>query len=332
MLQLYLSLNMIYKVFLMVDATSTSKPLSIFHQDWWLELASRGQFSSIDIEMGGKIVSHFPFIVKKKLGSPVIRMPKYTRILGPHLSLPPSKPFRHEQNIRHVVEKTIARLPKHDGVQFFVDPDNESLLAFRLAGFKVMHDFTFRIMPEKPLEAVWHDCDHKTRNLIRTAEKKLSVQQAGDCERFIGLVQRELPHNHHDFPLLKALFDAAYQRDQAMALYAYEQERLVSAALLIWDEQTLYFWQSARCHCSRVPGMTMLLIWEAMKQAKKRYLIFDFDGFGSVRTAKMLASFGQKPVSRPEIRFGTWAYNIKCYIIDTVKKYIIKKHGNYDFY
>ncbi|MCX5613827.1 GNAT family N-acetyltransferase [Bombella saccharophila] len=316
----------------MSDTFAVYEPPSIFHQEWWLEIASRGRFASIDIEMGGKIVSRFPFLVKKTLGSSVIKMPKYTRVLGPYFSLPQSKSFRYEQNIRHVVEKTIERLPKYDGIHFFVDPDNESLLAFRLAGFKILHEFTFRIMPEKSLDAVWQDCDHKTRNLIRTADKKLSVQQAGECETFIALVQRELPHNHHDFPLLKALFEAAYQRGQATALYAYDQEKLVSAALLIWDEKTLYFWQSARCRRSKVPGMTMLLIWKAIEQAKERHLIFDFDSFGSVRTAKMLASFGQKPVPRPEIRFGTWRYNIKRYMIDTLQKHILKKYRSYDLY
>lgn len=304
----------------------------IFHQDWWLSTASRKTFSSIDIEMGGKIVSRFPFVQKKVLGSPIIRMPKYTRTLGPYLTLPPSKTFRYEQNIRHVVERTVASFPKHHGVHFFLDPDNDSAFAFRLAGYRVVQDFTFRILPEKSLETVWQDCDQKTRNLIRTADKKLSVQQSGSAEAFIALAKREQPHSHHDYPLLKALFDEAHKRDQAIALYAYDQDDLVSAALLIWDGRTLYYWQSVRSRRSRVPGMNMLLIWKAIEYAKERNLIFDFDGFGSVRTAKMLASFGQKPVTRSEIRFGTPVYKMKRYAIDLLKRYILRKYKGYDLY
>lgn len=308
----------------------TAEP--IFHQEWWLTIASRQKFSSVDIEMGGKVVSRFPFVRKKSLGSYVIRMPKYTRTLGPYLSLPKSKTFRYEQNIRHVVEKTIAGLPKHHGVHFFLDPENDTSFAFRLAGFRVVQDFTFRIPPEKPLETVWQDCDQKTRNLIRTASRKLSVRQVGDVEPFIALARREQPYSHHDFPLLKALFMEAYRRDQAIALYAYDQDDLVSAALLIWDDRTLYYWQSVRLHSSRVPGMNMLLIWKAIEQAKERNLTFDFDGFGSVRTAKMLASFGQKPVTRSEIRFGTPSYHVKRYIIDLVKRHVLRKYRCYDLY
>ncbi|MCX5615430.1 GNAT family N-acetyltransferase [Bombella sp. TMW 2.2559] len=282
--------------------------------------------------MGGRVVSRFPFVRKKALGSYVIKMPKYTRTLGPHFSLPQSKTFRYEQNIRHVVDRTIASLPKHHGVHFFLDPENDSSFAFRLAGFKVFQDFTFRILPEKSLETVWQDCDQKTRNLIRTADKKLSVRQSGDTEAFVTLARREQPHSHHDFPLLKALFTEAHRRDQAIALYAYDQDELVSAALLIWDDRTLYYWQSVRSHRSRIPGMNMLLIWKAIEYAKERNLIFDFDGFGSVRTAKMLASFGQKPVTRSEIRFGTPSYNVKRYVIDLVKRYMLRKYRCYDLY
>lgn len=316
----------------MCNSTPSQRHEPIFHQEWWLATASRQKFSSVDIEMGGKVVSRFPFVRKKALGSYVIRMPKYTRTLGPHLSLPRSKTFRYEQNIRHVVEKTIAGLPKHHGVHFFLDPDNDSSFAFRLAGYRVFQDFTFRILPEKSLETVWQDCDQKTRNLIRTADKKLSVQQSGDIGEFVALAKREQPHSHHDFPLLEALFTEAHRRDQAIALYAYDQDEPVSAALLIWDDRTLYYWQSVRSRRSRVPGMNMLLIWKAIEYAKKRNLIFDFDGFGSVRTAKMLASFGQKPVTRSEIRFGTPSYNVKRYVIDLVKRYMLRKYRCYDLY
>ncbi|OOL18422.1 hypothetical protein AL01_06425 [Bombella intestini] len=314
----------------MGNNVSSRLSIPIFHQEWWLATVSRQTFSSIDVEMGGKIVSRFPFVRKKRLGSYVIRMPKYTRTLGPHFSLPPSKTFRYEQNIRHVVDQTIARLPKYHGVHFYLDPENDSAFAFRLAGFKVYQGFTFRIMPEKSLETAWQDCDQKTRNLIRTADKKLSVQESADVELFITLVEQELPQNHHDYPLLRALFTEAYSRGQAIALYAYDGEVPVSAALLIWDDNVLYYWQAVRVRNSKVPGLNMLLIWKALEQAKKRGLIFDFDGFGSVRTAKMLASFGQKPVIRPEVRFETFSYTIKRYVLNIVRRRVLRKYRSYD--
>ncbi|WP_282799571.1 GNAT family N-acetyltransferase [Bombella apis] len=313
--------------------TAPSRPhTSIFHQEWWLATASRQAVSFIDVEMGGRVVSRFPFVMKKRLGSPVIRMPKYTRTLGPDFALPPSKTFRQEQNIRHVVDRTLASLPKYHGVHFYLDPDNASSFAFRLAGFRVYQDFTFRIMPEKTLDMAWQDCDQKTRNLIRTADKKLTVQQSGDVAPFIDLVRQELPQNHHDYALLEDLFTEARNRDQAMALYAHDGGVPVSAALLVWDDRVLYYWQAVRVRRSRVPGMNMLLIWKAIEEAKRRNLIFDFDGFGSVRTAKMLASFGQKPVIRPEIRFETPLYAMKCRLINVVRRHVLRKYRGYDLF
>nr|WP_237442523.1 GNAT family N-acetyltransferase [Saccharibacter sp. 17.LH.SD] len=258
-------------------------------------------------------------------------MPKYTRTLGPYLSLPQSKTFRREQNIRHVVEDIVARLPKHHGVRFFLDPDNDSAFAFKLSGFQVNQDFTFRVARDQTLNDVWQGCDQKTRNLIRTAEKKLVVRYEEDIETFIELSRKEVRHNSHDFPLLRRLFYEAHKRGQATILNAYECDDLVSSAIVLWDNNVLYYWQSARSSQSRMPGRNMLLIWKAIEIAKKRDLIFDFDGFGSVRSAKMLASFGQKPVIRPEVVFESPLYKVERIINRFVKKHVTKKDYKNDF-
>ncbi|MXV36192.1 MULTISPECIES: GNAT family N-acetyltransferase [unclassified Saccharibacter] len=315
----------------MTKFSSCSRERSIFHQDWWLECSTGRKISYINVEMGGRVVAVLPFLRKSRFGFSVIKMPKYTRTLGPYFDLPASKTFRRQQNIRHVVDEFVSRLPKTHGIRFFIDPENESAFAFKLAGFKIYQDFTFRVPRHKPLDEVWRDCDQKTRNLIRTAQKKLTIRYEGTVEAFIALSRREVRHNTHDFSLLRKLFAEAYKRGQAIALYAYDGGNLVSAALLIWDDNVLYYWQSVRSVESRVAGKNMLLIWKAIEIAKKRNLIFDFDGFGSVKSAVMLASFGQKPVPQPEIVRETFIYKVERVINNFVRKYITKKSYKYDF-
>jgi len=80
-----------------------------------------------------------------------------------------------------------------------------------------------------------------------------------------------------------------------------EKNEIVASAILIWDQINMYFWQSARDPYSNIAGSNMLLIWKSIELSQKKELTFDFDSFASEKSAKMIASFGQRPVARPQI-------------------------------
>lgn len=295
--------------------------LPIFHQKWWLSISTNNHFHIKEVkDSRGNLLAYFPYYIKKTYGLSVLRMPKYTRFLGPVLYLPPSKPFRKEQRIRHIVEKILSDLPRHDGMRFYLPPDHPGTFAFSLCGLKIEHDYTFQIPVSLPLEDVWDECDHKTRNLIRTAQKRVTVERSSSLDEFIQLSKKERSRNTHNFPLLKRLVTEGVKREQIRLLHAYTEDRmLVASCILIWDKTTLYYWQAARDHHVNVAGSNMLLIWEAMKLAKELGLIFDFDGYSTPATAKMQASFGQLPTIRPYINHGNIAYRLERFAHETLR-------------
>ena len=277
---------------------------SIFHENWWLSAATDDQCDRIEIKNNGAIVSDFSFYKKTHFGMKYIIPPPYTRTLGPRFFLPASKAFRRSQKIRNIVSELIEALPKYDHLKISLDPSDEAAFAFSISGLQIRNAFTFRVDKNTSPCVVLEQCDQKTRNLIRSAAQKLDVVQSTDIEDFIQMSLIDQPHskNSHDFPRITKIFEACLLRNQTCVLSAYgEKNQRVSSCVLIWDDKNLYFWQSARDRSFSTPGANMLLIWEALKLSSSKNLTFDFDSFASVRAAKMLASFGQPPVIRPQV-------------------------------
>jgi hypothetical protein len=231
-------------------------------------------------------------------------MPPYTRTLSPLLDIPSCKPFRRGQSVRHLVSSFVADLPAHDSIRLTLEPGDETAFAFSLEGFTVRSVYTFSVQPGTDLSAIWEDCDQKTRNLIRTARKHLTVTVAPDFGIFaqLSVVQRAGGSNTHDFELLGRLFDECVRRSQGTTLVARDENGIaVAAILVVWGARSMYFWQSARIPASHSGGANALLLWTAIEMAMTRGLRFDFDSFGAHGSAVFLASFGLAPEARLEI-------------------------------
>src|SRR5919108_3749441 len=56
---------------------------TIFHEDWWLDTATRGNFEIAEVSSGGRTVGRLPFFLTRRLGIKMIRMPILTYFLGP---------------------------------------------------------------------------------------------------------------------------------------------------------------------------------------------------------------------------------------------------------
>lgn len=284
---------------------------SIFHERWWLNAATDGRYDIIEVTKDGRVVADLPLFTKKRFGLSRITRPPYTRTLGPRLFLPPSKPFRRAQNIRNTIADLVQKLPAYDSLKLSLDPEDETPFAFSLCGFTIEQAFTFRIPVSVSPKDVWTNCDQKTRNLIRTADQKLTVEQDTNLSNYIrmSLVDQPAANNSHDFSRMEKIFEACKQREQGCVMNAWDEAgKQVASIVLVWDDKNCYFWQSARDRTMPIPGANMLLIWKSIEYANKKGLTFDFDSFASVRSAKMIASFGQSPIARPQVMHSSVLY------------------------
>src|ERR1700674_2575471 len=56
---------------------------TIFHEDWWLDAATGGNFEVVEVTVGGRTVGRLPFNTTNRFGLKMIRMPALTYFLGP---------------------------------------------------------------------------------------------------------------------------------------------------------------------------------------------------------------------------------------------------------
>jgi Acetyltransferase (GNAT) domain len=288
---------------------SAEHPRTVFQEDWWLDAASDGRADTVCVNWEGRKVASLAFLRRNRLGYRWLAMPRYTRTLGPVLSLPPSAPAQMATNMRRVVRELLNRLPPHDFFHQYLDPDDNSGFAFLLAGCEVGQHFTFRIMPDTPLESVFERIDGRTRRLIRSCRQQLSVETSTDLDRFIRLSYKDRlgSSNRHDFAAITRIFEACIRRGQATILTAAGEDGYDRACtVLVWGGGVLYYFLPARDRDLATGGSNALLVWEAIRFAHNRKLIFDFDGFGSTNTAKFLLRFGIPPLTRSSILHRSW--------------------------
>jgi Acetyltransferase (GNAT) domain len=277
---------------------------TLFQEHWWLAASSGGTVEVVHVNWEGQQVASLAFMRRNRFGHRSLVMPPYTRTLGPVLSLPVSTPSRHAKNLRRVVRELIVQLPSHETFHQTLDPEVESGLAFLIAGCEIGQSFTFRITPDTPLKSVFERIDGRTRRLIRACSEQLSVESTLDLDRFIRLSYRDRPPigNYHDFAAITRIFDACVRREQAIILTATGENGCDQACVvLVWGGRVLYYLLPARDRDLASGGTNAFLLWEAIKFAHSRDLVFDFDGFGSSSTAKFLLSFGVFPLARTSI-------------------------------
>jgi hypothetical protein len=278
---------------------------TIFHEPWWLDAAT-ADWQQVEVRWDGKVVGWLPFAATRRYGSARIEMPPYARVLGPVLTLPSSKPVTRFANVRSVIASLIAKLPRHDTFNQVLPPGSEQGIAFALNGWTVEETYTFRVAPGASPDAAWDAMGQKTRNVLRTAQSRMMVEQHGDLDRYIALSRAQFRlqgrADGHRYDVLSRVFAACAERGRSTILTARnERGRDAASAALLWDDETLYFWTAARDLATAGNGAYSLVVWDALRLALERGLAFDFDGFPSPAAGLFVASFGGTPAVRPRV-------------------------------
>lgn len=281
-----------------------SMAAGLFQQDWWLQASGGKDLERVEVKWDGEVVAALCFVRKRFCGMRVIKLPPYTRTHGPMLSLPVSKPAKHTQNLHRAVRCLIENLPKHDRFHLLLDPEDPTAFPFAMAGCLIEQAFTFRLPAHTDLDQYWENLHQKTRNLIRSAAKKLVVHASSDTEILLDMSAREHhpKRNIHNFDAMRRIARESSTRGQSTVLLVKDDDgKVVASTLLVWDDAILYFWQSSRDPHTVVPGANSLLVWEAIKFALNKNLTFDFDGSHSHGAAQFAVKFGIDAVARPSV-------------------------------
>ena len=127
---------------------------TLFHEAWWLDLATNGMWRSIDYVESGKLVAWIPYCPERILWLRRSRMPTLTHFLGPVVTVGSSNAGNRAQSTIHATRQILQQFPKIDCFRQTTHREVQDVLAFQMEGFTTVAQFTFIIDPTSP-DNVW---------------------------------------------------------------------------------------------------------------------------------------------------------------------------------
>jgi hypothetical protein len=279
------------------DAACAGSSGLIFHEPWWLNAVTGGQFEEATVRNGDRVVGRLPYVVRRKLGFTSLRMPAFTHLLGPIVDGGTGKPQTLMLRRLSIVRELLDQLPPFHYFKQALHPGAADGLAFQDRGFQLTVQYTFRIDGRVGADRMWQDMHFKTRQHIRRADEKFSVRPVTDPHAFIHFYLKNLTiarrMNRVDLSSLPAIFEETKRRGCGTALAACWPDGTPTAMIyVVWDRSTMYYLLSTRAHDRGDNGSVNLLIWSAMQLAGRLGLELDLDGVSTSGTARFLSGFG----------------------------------------
>ena len=151
-------------------------------------------------------------------------MPAFTHVLGPLVSVGRGKLHSRLLQRYGMMLELIDHLPRFDHFMQVFDPKVGDVPAFQEHGFEITPQYTFRVDCRSKLDDLWGNLRDKTRNVIRRAGQKYTIEIVEDPERFIHLYLANLEVRHqsnwNDFSVFPDLFAECKARNCAELLGA----------------------------------------------------------------------------------------------------------------
>ena len=268
---------------------------TIFHEDWWLEIATGGKVAVAEVKDAGRTIGRLPYQVTSQFGMKVIRMPALTYFLGPAVDEGVGSSNTMFLKRLEVTKELLRQLPAAPWQYVKCQSGTTDTIAFQELGFRTYVQFTYEIAPG-PAEILWSQLRHKTRNNIRRAQDQLLVTEWNDPSGFLGLLERNLQakgiRNGLDRPQCERILRASIERNRGRIIAARDnQQNVLAANFCVWDETASYYLLSTRCGNSGNTAISLLL-WEAVQESARRGLIFDFAGLGGKGSVSLYTGFG----------------------------------------
>jgi len=269
---------------------------TIFHETWWLDTATHGNYGIAETSHAGKVVGRLPYAITRRSGMRCNLLPLLTHFLGPAIDDLEGSANTQFQKRLSICDELIRKLPDASLHKISCHRGVTDIVAFQAARFASGVQFTCEILPADS-RLVWKQMRDKTRNVIRRAREAFDVVEIGSQE-FLRFYEANLAgKNAYDLPTCARIIEACLDRGRGKIFSAQTADGQLTAAIFCaWDRTSMYYLMSTRSQESGNSAVSLLL-WNAIEHAMKLKVIFDFDGFYSNGSILFYTGFG--PVIRP---------------------------------
>ena len=278
-----------------------NRQLPIFMQDWWLDAVCAGKEWDVMLSQdeNGNIRAALPYLLRKRAWIKYVIMPQQTQIGGIWFCEQLQNDDEKVAEICQYFSQQLAEL----GLSYYYQQYPISSVApqvMEALGFRAKERVTYRIEDLSDLDKVINSF---SKNKKRQLQKALSLhaELGMNVEDFYRFHKRCLQDQGKEISytreFLLVLERKARRLNQCQILSICNADNeVLAAAFLVWDKQTMYY--LIPCYDVRYKdsGASALLVLEAIKLARQKGVVFDFEGsmirgvanhykqFGSTRT------------------------------------------------
>ncbi len=285
--------------------------LPVFMQPWWMDAVAAGKswdvllyFSSISDEQDRKvedIVAVMPYLLCKRLWMHWIAMPQQTQIGGIWLTRNGGFDAQNKLIDLPKIAEYFATQLQALNIHYYYQQypiGSRMIEPMQALGFKVRERVTYQIEDLHDLGKVVDSFSkNKKRQLqkavILTVDKSLSAEQFYSFHRLCMTLQKKHVNYSREFFLVLQRKTEREQQSQIIAIRNADGE-LCAAAYLVWDKQRLYYLIPCFNPLYKESGANALLVVEAIKLAREKGVIFDFEGSMRRGTAEHYKQFGSE--------------------------------------
>lgn len=178
--------------------------------------------------------------------------------------------------------------------------DFRNWLPFFWNRYTAMVRYTYVLDDINDMEAVWNALSTKARKLIKKGQRNCKIKTDLDVDTFyyehekVFLKQGlRCPFSYEQW---NKLYSACKVHESCRIFYAVEKdENIASLLFLIWDERSAYLLLGGSMPPYQNLDTYSALIWESIKYASEKGLIYDFEGSVIKRISKSFREFGGEP-------------------------------------
>lgn len=265
--------------------TETSIP--IFSKDWWMDaVCGTNNWDVIIVEENNRIISALPYFLKSIFGIKTIIQPMLTQTNGVWIKYPiniknNTKLSYEKRTINQIIEK-LNKLNIKIYDQFFCHTFT-NWLPFYWKNFKQTTRYTYILDTNNETKNILSNFDKKLRNEIKKAQSLVQIKENCDLSTLYKLDELTFKRQHIPIPytlnFLKNLDKYCQKGKSRKIFYAIDKQNKIHAAIyLVFDNNICYYLISGSDPEYRNSQALSLLIWHAIKFAKKKKLLFDFEG------------------------------------------------------
>ena len=269
----------------------------IFHQPWWLDAVSAGNWDAVTVERGGETVARLPFVVRGPRRLRMLTQPRATPFLGPWVARSPdakyAKALSDQMGLQAELE---SRLPAAAAFRQSFPPAMINALPFLWAGYRAEVAYTYRLEDLDSEAELWDGLSGNIRREIRKARRRVIVRDDLGPDDFYRIWCETLTRQGRPAPSRDRLdrIDAACAaRDARVALFACDEaDRVHAVAYIVWDAEAAYYLLGGSRPELRTSGAASLLLWEAILRARQVSRVFDFEGSIIAPIDRFFRAFG----------------------------------------